>query len=185
LHDLLVAVADRDDLSAELAAVDDELMRNEAKRRAQKQVFQEVRETVASQAKRIGANAGDLKGVPFWRVLRRDRPLWAAHLVDLLGAEHSAHARSLVRANLSHYPFFAAFVDGIVFSGYFAACRPDEKIDRNAQADFEQLCYLQWADVFVSNDTKFLSAAFEALWKPKGRRLLTTDALLDVVARLA
>ncbi len=33
-------------------------------------------------------------------------------------------------------------------------------LDDNARADYEQLAYLTWADLIVSNDTRFLLDAF-------------------------
>lgn len=181
---MLAAVAERRELSAELAGAAAELARDDEKRRAQRHTFQQIRESVAGQARRAGATAA-LRDVPFWSVLKRDRRTWDFHLADLLGATHADRARALLATGRDRYPFYASFVDGLCFAGYYAACRPQEKIDPNAQADFEQLCYLQWADVFVSNDTKFMKAAFDALWTPKGRRLMTTEEFLEMVGRMA
>lgn len=55
----------------------------------------------------------------------------------------------------------------------------------NAQADYEQLAYLNWADVFVSNDEGFLASAFADLWRPRNKRLLTCQEFVGLVERLA
>jgi hypothetical protein len=40
-------------------------------------------------------------------------------------------------------------------------------------------------DIFVSNDTRFQRAAFDELWRPKGKRLETAESFADLMRRLA
>jgi hypothetical protein len=77
------------------------------------------------------------------------------------------------------YPFYSAFIEGLVYTVYHAAEEHNAKIDRNSQADFEQLAFLTWADVIVSDDNKFFRQAFDALWKPRGKRNLTAEEFSD------
>lgn len=67
----------------------------------------------------------------------------------------------------------------------YAAAEHDQALDRNAQQDYEQLAYLTWADLVVSNDQKFFRRRFETIWKPRGKRLETSEGFVELVARLA
>ena len=73
------------------------------------------------------------------------------------------------------FPFYTAFVEGFLYSQYYAEIEVNRPLDKNAQADYEQLAYLVWADLFVSNEGGFLESAFNALWKPKGKRLESAE----------
>lgn len=77
------------------------------------------------------------------------------------------------------YPFYSAFVQGLVYTLYHAAEEHNAKIDRNSQADYEQLAFLTWADAVVSNDAKFFRQAFDALWKPRGKRIFTAQEFAE------
>ena len=59
------------------------------------------------------------------------------------------------------------------------------KVDKNDKADAEQLSFLEWADIFVSDDRAFVPRAFSLLF-PEGDKMLLTSpefiAKLDVWA---
>jgi hypothetical protein len=74
------------------------------------------------------------------------------------------------------YPFYTAFVEGFLYHQFHALIKHNKKIDSNAQGDYEQLIYLLWADVFVSNDITFLRDAFNEIWAPRGKRLETAES---------
>jgi len=61
---------------------------------------------------------------------------------------------------------------------------PNERIDRNTEADIELLMYLPHADVVVSNDLRFLRRAFDTLWKPKGKSLFATEEFTDWISHI-
>ena len=83
------------------------------------------------------------------------------------------------------FPFYSAFVEGFLYASYHAAVKHNERIDGNAQADFIQLAYLTWADIIVSNDQRFLRQAFEAIWKPRRKRLETAQSFAELANRIA
>ena len=85
----------------------------------------------------------------------------------------------------ARYPFFTAFVEGFSYMQYHAALRPHRKMDKNAQADYEQLAFLTWADIVVSEDKKFFRDAFDAIWKPRGKRLETAESFAVLANFLA
>ena len=72
------------------------------------------------------------------------------------------------------FPGFTLFVEGIVFFGFHSGVVHNERVGTNAQADYEQLCYLNWADVFGSNDEGFRSA-FRCPAEALGKRLLICE----------
>ena len=80
------------------------------------------------------------------------------------------------------FPFYTAFVEGLIYHQFHAMFEHNKKIDVNAQADYEQLAYLLWADVFVSNDAKFQRDAFDTLWKPRGKHMETVESFASLLA---
>lgn len=85
-------------------------------------------------------------------------------------------------ANKSLYPYFTSFVEGLLYAGYYAAVKHNSRIDDNSQADIDLLTFLNYADIVISCDTRFFTAAFHALWKPKGRTLLSPENLAGFLA---
>jgi hypothetical protein len=75
----------------------------------------------------------------------------------------------LWEADPEEYPYYTAFVEGFVYSQYYAAIEHNKPMDGNAQADFEQLAYLTWSDIVVSDDEGFFRSAFDTIWKPRGK----------------
>ncbi|MBB3121770.1 hypothetical protein [Pseudoduganella violacea] len=69
------------------------------------------------------------------------------------------------------------------YAACYAAALPG-KIDPNAQSDYEQMLFLHHADILVSGDGRFLHDAFLALWKPRGKVLMTPDEFLIFVNSL-
>jgi hypothetical protein len=79
------------------------------------------------------------------------------------------------------YPFFTACIIGMLYMGQYAMTQQNKAIDLNAQADLFLMTHLLHSDILVSNETGFLRDAFNDLWKPWGKMLMTSaefDALL-------
>jgi hypothetical protein len=85
----------------------------------------------------------------------------------------------------ARFPYYSAFIEGVSYALYYAAVEHNQPIDRNAQGDYEQLAYLTWADVVVSNDEAFFRSAFETLWKPRGKRLETAESFAALLRAIA
>ncbi len=83
--------------------------------------------------------------------------------------------------NKNNYPFVTAFAKGLVYAGYYAAIEQNKALDRNAQADYEQLMYMVHADVLVSSDEGFLRSAFLELWEPQGKKLFTPEKFVELL----
>ena len=107
------------------------------------------------------------------------------NLMDLVSARRTAALGDQWARQPQRIPFYSGFVEGVVYAGYHATIRHNEPIDENTQPDYEQLAYLTWADIVVSNDRRFFRQAFEAIWKPRGKRLETTESFVALVDRLA
>ncbi len=86
--------------------------------------------------------------------------------------------------NKSYYPYFTEFVYDILYMAYYAMTKPNAPIDTNAQADLNVMAHLLHADVLVSNEQGFLRTAFEELWKPRGKVLMTSPAFLEYLGKL-
>jgi len=132
-----------------------------------------------------GSVRGRLSDVSFDPYLRSDRQIWGNELMDLVESRRPDPLRAQWNQNPRRYPFYTSFVEGIAFFGFHSGVLHNEQVDTNAQADYEQLCYLNWADVFVSNDEGFFRSAFDALWKPRGKRLFTCEEFVSLAARLS
>lgn len=72
----------------------------------------------------------------------------------------------------------------MTYIGYYAATRPNDKIDLNAQADLDLMTHLLWADAVVSNETGFLRSAFDDLWRPKGKVIFTSTEFAKFIEKL-
>jgi hypothetical protein len=96
--------------------------------------------------------------------------------------------QSIYRAwvtNKQRSPFFTSFIEGLLYSNWYAMAEHNKKIDLNAQVDIQLLCYLHRADALVSDDLGFLKNAFDELWKPLGKRLYTSAEFVDYLGLLS
>jgi hypothetical protein len=151
------------------------------KRSNQKELFSGARSAVA-EALKSRTVKGRLKDYRFSE-FRKEMFIPQGKLLMSLVDDHRHGALAYQWAQSpSRFPYYSAFVEGFVYSEYYAAVEHNLPIDRNAQADFEQLAYLNWADVVVSNDEGFFRAAFEALWKPRGKRMESAQSFAALLA---
>jgi hypothetical protein len=156
-----------------------------AKRAAQREVSKEIRQEVADRLKAFGYNKQQHGGpAPFEEFLKGE--------IDHAGrgfihAQVECHSADAVWCRWSRdkdaYPYFTTFVRNMVFSSYYAATKPNGKIDLNAQADLDLMTHLLWADAIVSNETGFLRNAFDDLWRPKGKVLFTSEEFAKFIAK--
>lgn len=165
--------------SREAQAVED------AKRDAQRALSLEIRQEVA-----------DWRAATGYKVATHGAPSWPRHLASELDHAGRAFIHSQVAcANPSavanrwsrdkaSYPFFTSFARNMLYIGFCAAIRPSMKVDLNAQADLDLMTHLLHAEVLVSNETGFLKAAFDELWRPKGKTLLNSSQFVELISKL-
>ncbi len=67
----------------------------------------------------------------------------------------------------------------------YAATRPNDRIDLNAQADLDLMTHLLRADALVSNETGLLRNAFNDIWRPRGKVLFSSQEFADFIKKLA
>jgi hypothetical protein len=71
-----------------------------------------------------------------------------------------------------------------VFAEYYAVIEKNKKLDKNAQADWQLMTYLNRADILVSADMKFQRSAFVELWEPHGKKFMTPDEFVNFIEAL-
>jgi hypothetical protein len=133
---------------------------------------------------RKGRVKGKASDASFPKFLKNTRMELGAELMPIVSKTHAAKLASMWFQNQHRYPFYSAFVDGLQYSLFRAAAEHERPIDRNSQADFEQLAYLTWADIIVTNETKFMRDAFDVIWRPRGIRIETAQSFAALVTRL-
>ena len=106
-------------------------------------------------------------------------------LMDRVCARRAAHLADQWARCPQRFPFYNAFVEGMLYAYHHAVTKQNDPVDENAQLDYEQLAYLTWADIVVSNDERFFRQAFEAIWKPRGKRFETAESFAALANRVA
>lgn len=86
--------------------------------------------------------------------------------------------------NKRSYPFFTACIIGMLYMGQYAMTQQNKPIDLNAQADLFLMTHLLHSDVLVSNETGFLKDAFNDLWRPWGKQLMTSTEFDTLLRKL-
>ena len=181
---ILRNVARTGDLAEEWLA--SEPVRNETRRRManQRQIFSRMRQEVARNI-RENRPTDRLSEYPFRKFLRT---VYSETGQELMNLVHPRRTKSLAEQWArcpERFPYYSAFIEGLLYSAYYAAVKHNDPIDENAQADYEQLAYLAWADIVVSNDRRFFLRAFEEIWKPREKRLETAESFSEFVNRIA
>lgn len=154
------------------------------KKTVQKQVYGEIRQGLGDALKGLG-HRQPLSNYRFEDHL--DRTLEENGRVIIgsqVPSKNNLALQNRWAKDMVRYPFMTAFAQGFAYAGYYAAIQPG-KIDRNAQPDYEQMLFLQHADILVSRDAGFLRDAFMTLWKPRGKVLMTPDEFLTFVNHIA
>ncbi len=154
------------------------------KKRNQKSILVDARTSVAAIRKQRRITE-PLSDYPFAKFCNSTFLHTGTELMDLVSARRGAALADQWAQSPERFPFYTAFVEGFLYAGYHAMVEVNDPIDVNAQVDFEQLSYLTWADIVVSNDQRFFRKAFETLWKPRGKRLETSQSFAALVDRLA
>lgn len=80
------------------------------------------------------------------------------------------------RKNRGRCVYFTDWITGLLYIHFYAMCYSGE-IDRNAQADVQNLLYLRDTDGIISEDKRFMKKAWEDLYKPQGKQYLTINEL--------
>lgn len=158
----------------------------DGKRDAQREVSKEIRQEIADWRKAVGYSVHKHgKPIPFDEFLDREVDRAGRDFIEALVKcwNPDAVANRWSRDKAA-YPFFTTFVRNMTYISYYAATRPNDKIDLNAQADLDLMTHLLLADVLVSNETGFLRNAFDDLWRPKGKVMFTSQEFAEFIKKL-
>ena len=183
LQGTLLRTADTGDLSQEWAESEPARLDTRRKKIKQRAIFREAREAVA-QARREGRLRGRLRDYPFSDYRRSQFTHNGRALMRAVDEERAAELADLWEASPGEFPYYTAFVEGFVYSQYYAAIEHNGRLDGNEQADYEQLAHLIWADVVVSEDQAFFRSAFDTLWKPRGKRMESAESFVELLETL-
>jgi predicted NUDIX family NTP pyrophosphohydrolase len=163
-----------------------QLAEEDTKRAAQREVSKEIRQEVADKLKAAGYNKQQRGGpAPFEEFLAREIDHAGRGFIHAqVKCNNSDEVWRRWSGDKAAYPYFTTFVRNMTYIGYYAATRPNNKIDLNAQADLDLMTHLLWADAVVSNEVGFLRSAFDDLWRPKGKVLFTSEGFAKFIEKL-
>lgn len=180
----LQSVAESGDLQKEWHESFAERDEAQEKKTNQRKIFGKLRREVASAIKE-GRVGGNPKNYPFPEFLKTEFVHTGRLFMSIVDGITSKELGDRWARNPGRFPFYSAFIEGSLYSAYYAMIENNLPLDRNAQADYEQLAYLLWADVIVSNDQKFFRSAFQTLWAPLGKRMESAQSFAQLVRELA
>lgn len=184
LMDKLREIASTGDFSRQWSATEPERKDHRERRTMQREILVDARIKVGKERKE--RQMTEPLGAYSFEQFRDSILLYVGRdLMDRVSERRTAILADQWARQPQRFPFYSAFVEGVVYAGYHATVRHNEPIDENTQPDYEQLAYLTWADIVVSNDRRFFRHAFEAIWKPRGKRLETSESFAALVDRLA
>lgn len=89
------------------------------------------------------------------------------------------------RSNRRDCPFTEYFLKGWLAAVYVPLADQSFPVDRNDKIDAQQLSFTHWADVFVSDDRKFVRRAFDLLFPPPNKLLLDSEQLIRLLQSIA
>jgi hypothetical protein len=177
---ILLRTAETGDLSQEWEESAIERSDTRQKKAKQHALFRGAREAVA-QARRQRRLKGSLRKYPFSEYLQTDFVRNGRLLMSRVDEKRATELADLWEADPAEFPYYTAFVEGLVYSQYYAAIEHNGRLDGNEQADYEQLAHLIWADVVVSDDQAFFRSAFDALWKSRGKRMESAASFVELL----
>jgi hypothetical protein len=158
----------------------------DCKRSAQREVSKDIRQEVADWRKAVGySERKNGKVVPLEEFAKREVDRGGRNLIEALVECYAPKAvANRWSRDKAAYPYFTAFVENMTYMGYYAATRPNDVIDLNAQADLDLMTHLLRADALVSNETGFLPKAFNDIWRPRGKVLFTSQEFADFIKNM-
>jgi hypothetical protein len=157
-----------------------------SKREAQRETSKDIRKEVADWRKAVNYHPKRHGLAPTYAkaIARGLDEAGRGLLVALVPCWNPAAVAERWSRSKSFYPYFTTFVVNMLYMEHWAATRPNDKIDLNAQADLDLMTHLLHADVLVSNESGFLRRAFEDLWRPRGKVLFTSQEFGDYLKKL-
>lgn len=154
------------------------------KKKAQKRLAQKIREEYAAKLKEK-PELLDISLPTIWRGHVQDTLKFAGRLLiesQVICRSPSGVVARWIKAP-NNYPYFTSIVKNLLYQSFYAATKKD-KLDENAQSDLDIMAHLLRAEILVSNEMGFMRTAFNDLWKPSGKVLMTTERFLNYIRNL-
>jgi hypothetical protein len=136
-----------------------------------------------------GAMLAGLRGKPvtgkaetFDQYYQSESDLYASHAIKQMALDLSDIKLNAWKRDPQKFPHFTDFVELYTYVHYDAQRNQNSPLDTNWLGDAEQLCFLEDADVIVSSDEAFMKRAFEEIWKPRRKRMLTPEEFMKLLA---
>lgn len=150
------------------------------KRAAQRQISKEIRAEVVDWKKAIAYRPEKHGLANFGAYVRTEMDhVGRAFISTLINTRNPREVADRWSRNKRFYPYFTEFVYDMLYLSFYAMTKPDAALDLNAQADLNIMAHLLQADVLVSNEQGFLRTAFNELWRPRGKVLMTSPQFLE------
>ncbi len=86
--------------------------------------------------------------------------------------------------NPTEFPYFNQSIENETYQLVLPQRDQNVRIDVNAQPDLDVLTHLLRADVLVTNETAFMSRAFDDIWKPCGKVCFTSKEFAVLLEKL-
>lgn len=153
------------------------------KKETQRQTYAQVRRDI-SEFHREGKLSLKSSEHSFPTFLNSEIDRYGRAIIGGLKIGNSSVLQNQWSRNKERYPYVTAFAEGFVYASYYAAAKHNQPIDKNAEADFTHMSYLNHADVLVSADMRFLREAFAELWKPRHKTLFTPIEFVQFIEKL-
>lgn len=162
-----------------------EIARENAKRDAQRKISAQMRKQVADWRKATRYQPKRHGTLPVQDLFGTEVEITGREFAMALIKAHNPREVASRWARAKHlYPFFTMFVINMVYMARYSILQANQPLDLNAQADLDLMTHLLHADILVSNEQGFLKHAFDDLWKPKHRILMTSEAFVRFLDKL-
>ncbi|MBB4224900.1 hypothetical protein [Variovorax guangxiensis] len=155
------------------------------KRAAQRETSKEIRQEVADWRKAVNYTPNKNGIVDYAQYLKTEIDhAGRAFIAAQIKCSNPLEVANRWSRSKRNFPYFTTFVENMLYIGYCAMTRPNDKIDLNAQADLDLMTHLLRAEVLVSNETGFLRKAFDDIWRPRGKAIFTSQEFVSLIAKL-
>jgi len=121
------------------------------------------------------------KGETFAQYYQSEADLYASRAIQHMAVDLPDIKLKAWSQDPRKFRHFTDFVEVYTYVHYDAQRNQNSKLDSNWLGDAEQLCFLEDTDAIVSSDDKFMKRAFEELWRPRGKRMLTPEEFVKLL----
>ncbi len=104
---------------------------------------------------------------------------WVIENLFMKEEQNSSNFLDTWRNKRSACPFTEQLLRASLATIFLAGADHQLKLGSNDISDSDQLAFLVWADIMVSDDTRFMKKGFDLLYAGSGKRLMTLSQFLE------